>query len=252
MPAELPVVIVVAGEDRGHFSMTTLLADRVVCEHVEWVADALDSVRQYLPADERPWFALKLAYELARERRLPVHGHFGGAAGLPDARSFRAQLLIWKDMVDRGTRIDAALLVRDLDNRPERRKGLEQAIGVAPWPFVVLGVYCQPEVEAWHFCGFEPEDRQERQRLEHIEREISFSPSAEPERLIATDPAAKHNAKTVLKKLLLDDHERLQRCLERPLDELRARGGRTGLADFLEQVERKLVPLFADHPRPQS
>lgn len=120
---------------------------------------------------------------------------------------------------------------------------MQQAIDAAPWPFVVLGVYCLPEVEAWYFCGFHPEDKEERQRLAEIARAISFSPVSEPERLIATDPASEHNAKTVLRKLCLDDHGRLSRCLERPLAELRARGGKTGLADFLEQVERKLVPL---------
>lgn len=245
MPAELPVVIAVAGEDRGHFETTTRLADRRIGEQVAWTAEFLEHVRRWLHDGERPWFDLHRSLAAARSQRLPIKGLFAGESGMPDAKMIRAQLLSWAELVRRGVRIDAVVLVRDLDGRPERLQGMRQAVRTGSWPFVVLVAWCEPEVEAWKVGCFVPEDDAERARFASLAMRLSFNPTAEPERLHSAVTGSQRDAKKIARELFDGDAERGWRCLELPFEQLRVRGGTTGLADFLKQVDEKLVPLVA-------
>lgn len=244
MPADTPIVVAIAGEDRGHFEIVTTLMDHLVSEHRPWTVDNLDVLRTWLSCDDKPWFSFKEAVRRAHEVRLRFHGHFGGAAGLPDAQMARAQLATWKRMVDRGLKLDAVVLARDLDSRPARLDGLLQAVADEPWPFVVLVAWCQPEAEAWYICAFAAEDDHERKRLTELERDLELSPVHAAERLTSTAPDPRRDAKRVLQALVANDPARRDRCLAADLEHLRSHGRHTGLTAFLVEAEAKYLPLW--------
>lgn len=245
MPADTPIVVAVAGEDRSHFEVVSTLMDRTVGEHRPWTVGNLDVLRTWLASGDKPWFPFKDAVRTAAAHRLRFHGHFGGAPGLPDAQMARAQLSLWKRIADRGDKLDAVVLARDLDGRPERRDGLLQAIDHQPWPFAVLVAWCQPEAEAWHVCAFEPTDSAERDRVAALVHDLSLHPIHAAERLTSTAPNPIRDAKRVLRELTANDPHRRARCLAAPLAHLRRCGQRTGLAAFLEHVEARFIPLWS-------
>jgi|JI9StandDraft_2_1071091.scaffolds.fasta_scaffold129915_2 hypothetical protein len=244
MPVDTPVIVAVAGEDRAHFDVVSKLMDRMVHEQRPWTVGNLEVLRTWLACGDRPWFSFKDAVRRAKAEKLRFHGKFGDAAGLPDAQMARAQLAMWKNHVDRGHKLDAVVLARDLDGRPTRRDGLLQAVTNEPWPFAVLVAWCQPEAEAWYICAFAACDDAEHKRLAEIERTLELSPIHAAERLTSTAPDPRRDAKRVLAQLTADDHERRERCLAAPLDHLRTRGPHTGLTAFLSEVEAKYLPLW--------
>jgi len=79
--------------------------------------------------------------------------------------------------------IRAVIFIRDLDNQPERRDGLDQArdeFGISQFQ-IVIGK-ANPNREAWVLNGFEAEDG-EYDEITKIQDEIKFDPSIEPHRL---------------------------------------------------------------------
>ena len=250
MTSELPIVLAVAGEDAGHFEAVSTLTDRVLRERVDWLADQLEHCRTWHPAAvDRPYFSLRYADREARALGLRIHGHFGGAAGLPDARSARAQLLLWKLLHDADTRLDVAVIARDLDHRDERLKGLLQAIADAPWPFTVLVAWFQPEVEAWFLGGYQPRTPLELAELTAQRRTLGFCPVEQAHRLLSTRDDSAKDAKRVCGSLTANDHQRRADCLQVDLSTLRSHGASTGMRDFLAQLESRLVPLFLGSKR---
>lgn len=246
----------VAGEDWGHYRAATRLADRVLAEKIEWARDLLEhpelreTLRRWgLGPDERPWSRLKDAWDEARARRLPCYGHFNGEPREADARMLRAQLLLFQAEAVRGEKIDAVLLVRDLDDDPARSDGVRQVLALA-WPFPVIIATCAPEIEAWYVAGFIPGTPGCRERLARERRLLGFSPPDEPHRLTskrtpgAGDREKTRDAKAILRRLCAGDPGREAACLEVPLDLLRERGQLCGLTGFLADVEVVLVPLF--------
>lgn len=245
MPVDTPIVVAVAGEDRAHFEVVTTLMDRMVHEHRPWTVGSLDVLRTWLPCGDRPWFAFKDAVRRAKADGLRFHGKFGEAGGLPDAQMTRAQLALWKHLTDRGHKLDAVVLARDLDGRPDRRDGIVQAVTHEPWPFTVLVAWCQPEAEAWYICAFTPRDDAEHRRLTELEKALALSPIHAAERLTSTAPDPRRDAKRVLQRLTDDNPERRDRCLAAAFDHLRSRGKHTGLTAFLDEVEAKFIPLWS-------
>jgi len=140
----------------------------------------------------------------------------------------------------------ALLLVRDTDPKRESRRDLEQTRrqpSTPEWVTVVIGV-ARPKREAWVLNGFHPENEDEEKRLADLKREIGCDPRTDAHTLTASSPGAQNNAKRVLKELV-DSDERERRCwIETPLSTLRTCGSDTGLAAFLKEVERRLIPLF--------
>lgn len=144
-------------------------------------------------------------------------------------------------------RVDAVVMVPDSDCDTDRMKGLQQARDYAREALPIVVGLAHTKRECWHLCGFEPESDTERDLLAELGSELGFDVLTRSEELTAKHAANtdKRSAKRVLSKLCGDDREREARCLTAlPLAKLKQRGATNGLADFLQQLESRLLPLF--------
>jgi hypothetical protein len=207
---------------------------------------APEAIRTYEP--ENSFFLIKRLAHYSREldARVP-HGHFAGEPGAADAVVGRTAFAIVRALRKRGE-IHAAILLRDLDKAPDRRIGLEQARNEASgWAKFRIVLGCASIMrEAWVLVGFEPETEDEARRLADMRSELGFSPTAKAHELTSNNKQAPRSPKRVLHCLTLGDLDRERRCWGvTALETLRERSGNTGLAEFLDEVERELVPLCA-------
>ena len=101
-----------------------------------------------------------------------------------------------------------------------------------------------PKREAWVLNGFEPETPVEDKSLAELRQDLGFHPCERAERLTAKKDTAKRSARRVLGVLTGASYEREQKCWkETPLVLLKRRGEKTGLHDYLVEVEG-LLPLL--------
>jgi hypothetical protein len=237
---------VVIYEADADFRTATELADRVLLERIDWLEPGLlDSQRTWVgrtPTGEL--LAWKHLRERARDAGFAVRGHFNNEPGVADALTARRTI---EYVRNRLPEISALILVRDSDNDLLRRKGLNQARDAdrSGLP-IVLGLAIH-ERESWVLSGFVAENEVESERLREARRELGFDPTKKPEELTATkDDAALRSPKRVLQKFLEESQNgRQSRCwTETTLEQLRENGGRNGLAEFLKEIETKLVPLL--------
>jgi hypothetical protein len=226
------------------------LADRVLCERVDWIAEEhLPHYRGYCghgPGDAYlKWTDM---VKLADERRIFAHGFIAGRPREPDAAMAERALLLIKAQPSPPA---AVLLIRDADKDRRRAAGYEQARTGRPWPFEVVVGVADPKRECWVLAGYEPRDDTERTRLASERQNLGFDPRFEAERLRASHEGAKHDAKRVLSVLTRSDPEREDACLREPsLDLLKQRGAASGLDTYLGEVEALSVHLF-DPPTPR-
>jgi hypothetical protein len=174
-------------------------------------------------------------------------GHFGGQPAFPDARAARRAIAyLVKELPD----IDAIMLIRDQDDQPERREGLEQARTHDRSGMRVVVGLAVVERESWVVSGFEPQHDSESSRLEAERRTLGFDPSLQSHELTACKAdTALRSPKRVLRALSGDDRDRERRCWwETSLEVLRTRGGGNGLADYLREVRERLAPLIGYVP----
>jgi hypothetical protein len=138
----------------------------------------------------------------------------------------------------------AVFLIRDDDRKPDRRKGLGQARAETTLACPIVVGLAHRNRECWVLAGFEPVTPDETARLSAIRNELSFDPRTEAHRLNGKKGEPRC-PKRVLRELTRDDPVREARCWrEPPLEVLRNRGQTTGLADYLEEVRDRIVPLF--------
>jgi hypothetical protein len=242
-------------EAESDFRTATGLVDRVLREEgPTWVAEVVDAapnaVREWIgESPDRSFFDVHRLAAYAKEHGVRVpQGHFAGEPGAADALMARTIFVLARRWAkDDG--VHAVLVIRDMDDQgDERRKGLGQArTEAARWASFVIVLGCaDPMREAWVLAGFEPESDEERERLIAVRKELGFHPAETAHALDAKDERAKRSAKRVLRALVGGDGEREARCwTEAPLDRLHARGERSGLKDFLDQVKERLVPRVA-------
>ena len=236
------VVVYEADADRR---TATELADRVLRESATWLqedATLLDFHREWIDeTDDGPlkWKSIK---NYASELGLSIRGHFNGEPGLPDAKAARRSIRYVLAKLDQ---VDAIVLIRDMDDQPERRDGMEQARSSLSESIAVILGLANVERESWVVCGFEPRNTNEKEKLEQERRNLGFDPCGQSERLTACkNDRAKRSPKRVLGFLTGDDLERQRECwVETPLSTLRERGQVNGLSDYLAEVETYLVPL---------
>lgn len=137
------------------------------------------------------------------------------------------------------------LLVRDTDNESERADGLRREVERLKQNGVpVLLALAHPKREAWVLHGFELRNRREEDSLTRQIAKLGFDPRLNSHRLTAEGRKGKLNAKQVLEDLVENDHDREAVCWQKTsLATLKDRGGRTGLADLLDQLRYWLATL---------
>ncbi|HYH66125.1 MAG TPA: hypothetical protein VD866_15635 [Urbifossiella sp.] len=235
----------VVHEAEADFQTATDLADRVLVEaFASWLDD--ESVvypREWLsqePGGRRlTWKAMR---RLAEAAGIEAEGFFDGRPGLADARAARRAILYLRAAFPE---LDGIVLIRDQDDQPERRAGLQQARTEHHSPVVIVGL-AVVEREAWVISGFEPRDDEETTRLSTERQALGFNPCERSHDLTACkDDTAKRNPKRVLCALTQDDRDREAYCWQvTPLSTLKQRGGENGLAAYLAEVRQHLAPLI--------
>lgn len=243
-----------------------LLASRVLCERVPWLAEQADWTKDDPLAHVWTWRGLGPADSfldihkvplLAREKGFKPHGKFQGDPAAPGAQCFRKALLLLEAAEPRP---DAAVLLWDADeDEAGRYQGLAQARSAGPWRFAVVIGLATPEREAWVICGFAPRDDDERERVQALRRDLGLQPRERSHELSAGRPEHARDCKRVLNTLTTGsadgrDSARERACLrETPLADLRRcgsgdkRGPLTGngLPEFLGEIAAHLPPLFS-------
>jgi hypothetical protein len=235
---------VVVCEARADFLTASELADRVFCDSVDWIeAESLDALRSYTgPPGDEPFLTWKRVKVLAKESGLRPRGFIEGQPlELDGPQARRAIAFIESSWPD----VAGILLIRDDDGLTGRRLGLEQARATSRRPGSVVIGLAHTKRECWVLTGFEARDDQELALLDEIKQELGFDPCTQPGQLTAIHENDKRNAKRVLKHLVQGDKNREADCWKQAsLRLLRDRGEQTGLRQYLEEVERRLVPLF--------
>ncbi len=233
------------------------LADRVLLVEVDWItSDNLDDYRKWrgatMGADFLGWSSVGKEFQTAGLKG--VFGKFDGRPGAPDAHAARRALLL---MAASARCPDAVVLMRDRDDEPERRIGLEQARDEWKGPFPVIIGLAEAKRESWVLNGFEPRNKEEEKRLEGERRRLSIHPVREAHLLDPSTPRSKKDVKQVLETLIPKDEDpkrvRERACLEEtPLATLSERGTHTGLTAYIQEVRNRLVPIFKGTPGPTS
>jgi hypothetical protein len=235
----------VVHEAEADFHTATQLADRVLIEAIKWLEDdQIDHQREWVgnvPGDRRlTWKAIPT---LARETGIKAHGHFDGQPGEADAAAARRAILYLRAAVPD---LSAIVLIRDQDDQPERRTGLEQARKQHHGDTVIIVGLAIVEREAWVISGFDPRDKEETARLDAERQTLGFNPCERSHELTASkDDQAKRSPKRVLRQLAGGDWERERDCwMHTSLTQLSERGSENGLAAYLREVRDRLARLI--------
>jgi len=252
MPDQVTCSIAVVCEADTDRRAATLLSDRVLRETIEWISpETLPYLRRYRGLGEQDaYLKCSSVKEIARRRRVVVHGFVGGEPRKPDAAMAERALMI---LATSEAPPGAVILTRDTDKERARRDGYDQARGAQRWPFVVIVGVAETKRECWILAGYEPRDDAERELLARERKELGFDPLSSAEQLTASEKGARRDAKRVLDALTGCDSDREAACLdEAPLVLLRQRGAKTGLALYLQEIEERLVPVFDPRANPTA
>jgi hypothetical protein len=251
------IVIVESGADAR---TATKLAERVLKEKFDWLDDdILQHCFQWTGLEEGTEFScwrdiIKIiddAKEKLKYKPVRYFGHDSNGVPLKADGAASIKVLNLVHFLQRIRQIKAVLFIRDLDNQPERKEGIEQArlehINKTPKLEIIIGA-ADPKREAWVLNGFIPSNQQEKQIIEEIKNKLSFDPSIESHRLRATsekEPERIRNVKVVVAQLIGNDMEREKQCWEETnLKHLRERGVDTGLTDYIQEVEQRLAAIL--------
>ncbi|MEQ8819514.1 MAG: hypothetical protein RLY93_04670 [Sumerlaeia bacterium] len=237
------------------------LADRVLLEseRLSWIdnQEMLHSMRDWLRHDGEhfylAWKTVKDRYEdsIKGKREWKAFGNFSGNKGKPDALTARKALIYLELCMPRPK---AVFLIRDSDGYPERKEGLEQARDEpSRRPFEVIIGVAEPCREAWVLAGFVPEEH-EASKLSDEQRRLGFCPVERSHLLKPRENKqlkkgqSSTSAKAVHANLLPNPDREAQCWRETPLPLLRERGHGCGLTAYLDELDTRLIPLFAERP----
>ena len=239
---------VVIGEARADFTTATELADRVLLERVDWLEEAtLGHQRNWVGETPRGYLLTwKSIPALARNLGIRVHGHFDGEPALADAQAARRAIAYVRHQL---SPVAAILLIRDVDDQPERRDGLEQARAADSVACAIVIGIAIIERESWVVSGFQAQNAAETERLLAETQNLGWDPCLKSHALTAgKDDGALRSPKRVLTSLVGTDGERQRACwMDTPLQTLRERGTENGLANYLAEIANRLVPLITGH-----
>jgi len=244
----MPLDFVIVCEAQADFQTASTLADRVLCERVDWIeAQILNAYRNYIGTrPETPYLTWTESAQLSKVLGRRVHGHFEGKPGDLDALAGRKAILV---VLLKFPQVKAILLIRDSDGLVARQKGLNQAraeMKTFENLAIVVGVaHCKRE--AWILAGFDSRDEEERRQLEALRQELGFDPCERAHDLDAKHVHDKRSAKRALSLLVGNKPDREADCIAKPsLALLTLRGQDNGLATYIREVNDFIVPLFAD------
>jgi hypothetical protein len=229
------------------FQTATELADRVLVESIDWMEeDLIEHQRTWL----REWSGAPLTWKRIKQSALDAGinaiGFFDGAPAQPDARAARRAIFYLRYTL---SDLAGVLLIRDQDDQPEGRVGLDQARRQEEGRLSVVVGLAVVERESWVISGFDPENERERHKLEAETQNLGFNPCLQAHRLTACkDDQAKRSPKRVLAQMTDGEWERQRKCwMSTSLPVLQERGQANGLAEYLKEVKTKLVPLIGGY-----
>ena len=233
------------------------LADRIIVAGVDWIdADEINTHRHYRgfrPVDPYlTWFDID---DLANQYNVKSRGHFEGLPLHGDGHKTRKALTLLTLHAPDETPVDAIIIFRDGDREYDSRRevilkvrdatplSIERNGRRVPIP-VVVGVANRMR-ECWVLNGFDPtcEDEQARFEVEH--NRVGFDPRMRAHDLTDTNEHEDRCPKRVLRELSGNDRDRERVCVgATALELLRSRGEHTGLKDFIDELETRLLAAF--------
>jgi hypothetical protein len=244
------LALVVVYEAPADLRTATELADRVLVDAIEWLEpEHLNHQRTWLGdhlGDSLSWKGVK---KLAADNNVRAVGSFDGNLAEPDAQAARRAIRLIRHLFPK---LDGVMLIRDRDDQPERRAGLEQARGQEEIVIPIVVGLAVVERESWVICGFDPLDDSEESRLAGERQTLGFDPRLRSHELTACkDDQANRSPKRVLRALGGGDQDRERHCWHQAsLEVLKGRGAENGLSLFLTEVRERIAPLIghvADH-----
>lgn len=253
------IEFVVIVESSADARTATKLAERVLVDKVEWLEhEQLQYLFRWSGLEENRehscWRDInQIIYNLQQSLgfRPPRYLGHGKAGALKADGAAAIKIINLVRFLQKTREIKAVLFIRDLDNQPERREGIEQArsehINRQPKLEIVIGTADRMR-EAWILNGFIPVNQEERRILEEIKTKLNFDPCEESHRLRSNsleEPDRIRNPKVVVEKLTGGKMEREQQCWEETsLELLRERGVHTGLTVYIHEIEERLTPII--------
>jgi hypothetical protein len=236
----------IAAESATDVELIRSLVDRVLVEQVDWLEpELLPHNRGWVGPDPHPapdWLDVHSAWEVARDRKLPLYGHFMDGPGALEAKMFRAILLLFADLDEPP---DVVVVGRDVDSKGERQRGLEQAVAERDWRFAVVGALAQPEIEAWLIAAWEPADDAERAVLAELRQALGFDPVQKPERLSSGASHHPRDAKRTLSKLCARRPSESDHWLNTDVEALCQCGDSCGLSATIVELRAAAKRVFS-------
>lgn len=253
------IEFVVIVESSADARTATKLADRVLVEKIDWLEpEMLQHLFQWsgleAGTENSCWKNINQIIDNFQQSlgfRPPRYlGHRkDGALKADGAAAIKIINLV--RFIQKTRQIKAVLLIRDLDNQPQRREGIEQArsehINRQPKLEIIIGTADRMR-ESWVLNGFIPSNQEEERILQEITTQLRFNPCEKSHRLRSnslTEPERIRNPKVVVEKLTGGRMEREQQCWEdTPLKHLREKGVQTGLTAYIHEIEERLIPII--------
>ena len=259
---------VVIVESRADAETATKLAERVLLEKIEWLdSEQLQYHFQWsgleVNTDYSCWTDIRHIAERAKELGHSVPKFLGhsktGSLKADGAATLKALNLV--TYLQRKRLIKAVIFIRDLDDQPDRKGGLNQArleyinrrskleIDTHSNLEIIIGTADRMR-EAWVLNGFDALNPTEERILQEIKVGLNFDPCKDAQKLRSNSfehPDRERNPKVVVKRLADDNRLREQKCWEETsLELLRQRGENTGLTDYLNEIEERLKPIIIE------
>jgi len=252
------IEVIVIVESQADAITATKLANRVLVEKVDWLEhEMLEHLIKWRGLD------IGSAYSCWKDINDIIDRAKKSGVHFPRFRSNRRTDTLKADgaramkvlnlvrCLQKSQEINGILLIRDLDHQQERRMGIEQAraehVNIPPKLEIIIGTADRMR-EAWVLNGFVPINSGEKQALADLIDLLKFDPCEEAHRLRSIskeEPDRIRNPKVVLEQLTDGDDNREQQCWEETaLEILRARGRNTGLTDYLEEIENRLLVIL--------
>lgn len=251
--------IIVIVEAKADYEIATSLAERVFKAYRPlWFTDNLTSIITWRGVEPETSFSCWKDYHPieanARQQGYRPPRYLGHTQSKQPCQTdcviTRKFIRLIKFITTRNNPVRAVLLIRDLDNQPERQQGLRQAkVDEGSNDLQIIVGTANPNREAWVLNGFIPNDETETEILREIYEAIHIDPCLESHRL-RRQVARGHNRayrdiKKILAQLTQDNKDREALCwIETPLDTLLERGTETGLTDYLQDIQKDLLPIF--------